>query len=134
MKPVFASQLPFSLSLGKNPPNQRWPKSYSPEEANIVFVDPAWTDLEQTLQWLQAHPRIGEGIARRQRELVSEKGYLSPAAEVCYWRSLIRGWASVVRPNETEWGQMDVEGLENGEGMRWETFALTTKADWNQSW
>lgn len=131
MKPVFASTLADPHSLGKTPPNPRWPVSYPAEEANIVFVDPDWKDLEQTVQWLQAHPKIAEGIARRQRELVSEGGYLSPAAETCYWRSLIRGWAQVVRPNETMWGKMDVEGLKNGEGIRWETFSLTEKESWD---
>jgi len=133
MKPLQASTLPFSVSYNsetKDRPNPRWPVSYSPEEANVVFVDPDWKDLEQTVAWLQVHPEIAEGIARRQREMVSEAGYSSRAAEVCYWRSLIRGWHQVARPNETEWGPMDVEGIENGEGMRFETYSLTAMANW----
>jgi len=44
-----------------------------------------------------------------------ERGYLSEAAEACYWRRLIRGWSEQVRINEVEWE----------EGTRWETYSLT---------
>ncbi len=76
------------------------------------------------MKWLRAHPDIAMGIAKRQREMIHDAGYLSPAAEACYWRSLINGWSQVVKPIESTWGKMDVEGLENGEGIRYETFAL----------
>jgi hypothetical protein len=100
----------------------RWP-SYPPSEANIIFVAPDWTDLEETIAYLRANPDVSKGIARRQRELVSEMGYLSPAEETCYWRTLMRGWAAVVR---TE----GVEGWEEGEGVRFETFALRGDVGW----
>jgi len=129
MRPLFSSSLPFSPSHNSPSVNARWPKSYTPSQANIIFVDPEWKDLEQTIQWLRAHPSVAEGIARRQREVVL-KGYLSEAAEVCYWRSLIRGWNSVARIDENMWGEWENEGVENGEGVRWETFSLTGKAGW----
>lgn len=80
--------------------------------------------------YLRAHPEIAQGIANRQRELVK---YLSQAAENCYWRALIRGWSEVV---DTEgagggWAGSEVAGVENGEGMRWETFSLNAKTKWN---
>ncbi len=31
------------------------------------------------------------------------EGYFSPAAEVCYWRALVRGWSKVARYDEEEW-------------------------------
>lgn len=80
-----------------------WPVEYPPEEANIVFVAPDWSDLEDTIAWMEDHPAVAEGIARRQRELFVGGGYFSPAAETCYWRALVRGWAKVVRPEEGEW-------------------------------
>ncbi|KAI1643563.1 uncharacterized protein F4817DRAFT_250119 [Daldinia loculata] len=93
-----------------------WPKEYDPREANIVFVAPDWSDLETTVEWLERHPKIAEGIARRQRELFDGGGYFSPAAEMCYWRALLRGWSEVVRTEE--------QGFENLEEIPWEEFSL----------
>ncbi|KUJ18869.1 uncharacterized protein LY89DRAFT_613994 [Mollisia scopiformis] len=134
MRPLFSSSL--SLSPGSKTNKQpntdaRWLKSYKASQANVVFVDPEWKDLEQTVMWLRAHPDVAEGIANRQRKMIAEAGYLSPASEVCYWRSLIRGWSQVVEIDEEVWGKWDSQGVENGEGIRWETFSLTGKADWS---
>jgi hypothetical protein len=89
-----------------SPPQQHDPslppagrKPTPPSQANIVFIAPDWSDLESTVSWLRTHPAIAEGIAERQREVV-EKGYLSEASEVCYWRALIRGgvvWWGLMR-------------------------------------
>jgi hypothetical protein len=125
MRPLFSTSLPFSYSStssvgpGVNP---RWPHSYKPGEANIVFVDYDWTDLEQTINWLRAHPDIAKGIAQRQRDMIAGTGYLSPAAETCYWRALINGWSKVVRTEgDVKWDE--------GEEIRWETFSLTEKTE-----
>jgi len=67
--------------------------------------------------WLRANPDVAKGIAKRQRDSV-KRGYLSEAAEVCYWRALVRGWSEVVRLDDARWK------VEGGEGLRWETFAL----------
>ncbi|KAK7746464.1 hypothetical protein SLS53_002423 [Cytospora paraplurivora] len=95
-----------------------WPVSYAPEEANIVFVRPDWSDLEDVILWLEDHADVGEGIARRQRDMFAGGGYYSPAAEVCYWRALVRGWSEVVRIDESR-----LEGI--GDGQTFEAFALT---------
>lgn len=126
MRPLFSSTLPFSPSANSKVgagPNPRWTTSYTPSQANVIFVDPDWADLEQTVLWLRAHPNVAEGIAERQRELVADRGLLSAAAETCYWRSLIRGWSKVAIPDESDW-----KGVE--EGVRWETFSLTAKSGW----
>ncbi|EGO54481.1 hypothetical protein NEUTE1DRAFT_124720 [Neurospora tetrasperma FGSC 2508] len=85
-----------------------WPKRYDPNEANIVFVSPDWSDLEDTIHWLEEHPKVAEGIARRQRELFVGGGYFSPAAEACYWRELVRGWAKMARPEQGEFEELGV--------------------------
>jgi hypothetical protein len=60
--------------------------------------------------WLRENPKIAKGIAQRQRELMVGSGYLSEAAETCYWRSLIRVWSRTVRTDEADgWGM----------GVRW---------------
>ncbi|KAJ2894351.1 hypothetical protein MKZ38_007706 [Zalerion maritima] len=127
-------------------PNTRalrmWPatKTYSEEEANVVFVAPDWSDLEATIRFLEDHPSVAEGIARRQRETFYGGGYFSPAAETCYWRALIRGWAAVAqRPDgarsdskgkviDANGGQKvldeDEDGFWDTEGTQWELWVL----------
>lgn len=95
-----------------------WPESWDVEEANAVFVKPDWSDLEDVIHWLEEHPREAEGIARRQRETFVDGGYFSPAAEMCYWRALIRGWSEVAR-----WDAEELQAL--GEGQTYEAFVLT---------
>ncbi|KAF8854787.1 hypothetical protein BDZ45DRAFT_747117 [Acephala macrosclerotiorum] len=131
MRPLFSSSLRLSSSKTSTEAHSdaRWPKSYKASEANVIFVDPEWKDLERTVMWLRAHPDVAEGIAKRQRRMIAEAGYLSEASEVCYWRSLIRGWSQVVEIDEKVWGNWSGQGVENGEGVRWETFSLTGKAN-----
>jgi hypothetical protein len=95
---------------------EAWPVRYPPREANAVFVAPDWSDLRRTVEWLEGNPGVAEGIAGRQREVFVGEGYLSPAAEVCYWRALIRGWSEVVRYESAEW--------EGREVVSWEAFTL----------
>lgn len=96
--------------------NKAWPERYSPEDANVVFVAPDWSDLEDTVSWLEDNLDIAAGIAGRQRDLFVGKGYASPAMETCYWRALLRGWSQVVR--------LEGEGWENQEGVSWEEFSV----------
>ncbi|KAI1742470.1 glycosyl transferase family 90-domain-containing protein [Xylaria scruposa] len=120
VRPLFSSDLglgsssEWALSSGVR---KAWPTHYSPAEANAIFVAPDWSDLESTISWLEAHPDIAEAIARRQRNLFVERGYLSPAMETCYWRALIRGWSLVVRLEEEGWEEDRV-------GVSWEEFSL----------
>ncbi|KAI4861748.1 hypothetical protein F4820DRAFT_52087 [Hypoxylon rubiginosum] len=118
-----SSSSSFSSSSGNLVPypapwvKEAWPTAYDPRtEANILFVAPDWSDLEATVDWLERHPKVAEGIARRQRELFHGGGYFSPAAEMCYWRAAIRGWSSVVRT--------DGQGFEDLEEIPWEEFSL----------
>lgn len=94
-----------------------WKNGVEIEDANMVFVAPDWSDLEGVVQWLEAHPRIAEGIAKRQRATFHGGGYLSPAAETCYWRSAIRGWSQAV-----DYRGQDFEDVE---GVPFEEFVLT---------
>ncbi|KAL2149137.1 hypothetical protein VTH82DRAFT_8485 [Thermothelomyces myriococcoides] len=119
-KPLFTSDLDLEGTKGWTPTEnvrRAWPVRYKPEEANIVFVAPDWSDLEATVAWLEENPEIAEGIARRQRDLFVGGGYFSPAAETCYWRALLRGWAKVA--------QTEGQGWEETEGIPFEEFSLT---------
>lgn len=68
------------------------------------------------MAWLEANPRVAQAIARRQHELFHGRGYYSPAAEMCYWRAAIRGWASVAR--------FDGQGFDDMKETPWEEFSL----------
>jgi len=118
VRPLFSSDLNLTPRWE---PSERvkkaWPVRYGPEEANIVFVAPDWSDLGAVVEWLEQHPDLAEGIARRQRELFVGGGYFSPAAEACYWRALMNGWAKVAR--------VEGSGLEDMEGTPFELWAMT---------
>ena len=113
-----------------NPLNssRAFPTSHPAEAANIIFVADDWSDLESTVAWLEAHRETAEQIARNQRDLMVGKGYLSAAANTCYWRALIRRWAGVARP-KLEGSKAWSSGWEL-EGMPWETFALEDRVHW----
>ncbi len=114
VRPVFAADIP-ELSNKQNPAaiaareraRRAWPVSYRPDEANIVFVAPDWSDLEDVIAWLEDHPKVAQGIASRQRETFVGRGYFSPAAEVCYWRALVSGWSKVASFDEEDWKKKD---------------------------
>ncbi|KAL1601503.1 hypothetical protein SLS60_006418 [Paraconiothyrium brasiliense] len=84
-------------------------------EANAIYVSPRFDDLEEVIMVLRAHPEVARRIARNQREAVVERGYLSGAAEACYWRALVEAWARSVVVRD-EWAE------EMGE--RYETWLL----------
>ncbi|KAF2178982.1 hypothetical protein K469DRAFT_754074 [Zopfia rhizophila CBS 207.26] len=118
--PIYAHDLlPFNPDAEKPPINQLkslLPTVSSPHFANAIYVQKDWSDLESVILFLQRNPEIAERIARNQRDAVAKAGYLSPAAETCYWRSLIRGWAGVAETDES-WGEE--------EGVRFETWMVT---------
>lgn len=116
IKPLFSGGLKPQGWKPSKDVQTAWPVHYKPEEANAVFVSHDWSDLEVTVAWLESNPQIAEGIATRQRELFVGRGYLSPAAETCYWRALIRGWSAVVSLDDEEW--------EDQREVSWELFSL----------
>jgi hypothetical protein len=85
-------------------------------DANAIYVKPDFSNLEAVIEFLGKHPHIAKRIARNQRATMVDGGYLGEAAETCYWRALIRGWAEVARVNEEDWGAY--------EGERYETWLL----------
>lgn len=129
VRPLFSSDLPLIQRNGTSKSwqasageQEAWPGHYRPKEANMIFVAPDWSDLEATVNWLEEHPGTAEGIATRQRDLFVGKGYLSPAAETCYWRSLIKGWNKVVQIEEND-ATWEAQNL-----ILWETFVLGNHA------
>jgi hypothetical protein len=110
VRPVFSSTILGTAADGhrqRQHPSARvreaWPVEAPLDEANTIFVAGDWSDLNATIYWLEENPAAAAGLARRQRDMFAGGGYMSPAAEACYWRSLLRGWAKVVRPIGEGW-------------------------------
>lgn len=63
-------------------------------EQNWVSVLEDWSNLEETMEDLIANPAKAKMIADNSVRTLRDR-YLTPAAETCYWRRLIQGYASV---------------------------------------
>ena len=89
---------------------------------NFVEVERDFSDLEAVMDHLTTHPEEARRIADNSVRTFRER-YLTPAAEACYWRALIRGWATVsFEPQKYEVNP--VTGvLGEPRGMRFENFA-----------
>lgn len=95
-------------------------QSSGPDQ-NYVEVLPDWSDLEEKVQYYLAHPAEAERIANNTVRLFRD-WYLAPAAEVCYWRELFRGWAGAGG---------EVAELKLGErGRSWESYVLMGQLEW----
>ena len=105
---------------------------------NYIKVKRGFSDLRSTMSkavrasWQQDQ---GVGIANNAKRTFRER-YLTPAAEACYWRALIRGWASVQGFEPQVWDEdrhgdvMDVDGEKRKpRGTPFETYAITGAVD-----
>lgn len=61
---------------------------------NYVEVERDFSDLDAVMVHLIANPEEAKRIADNNVKTFRER-YLTMAAEACYWRALIEGWASV---------------------------------------
>ena len=63
-------------------------------EQNYVEIRRDWSNLEDEIMHLIEHPQLAEQIAENSVKTFRDQ-YLTPAAEACYWRMLIKGWGKV---------------------------------------
>ncbi|PNS17444.1 hypothetical protein CAC42_7127 [Sphaceloma murrayae] len=112
-------------------------------EQNYVQVKRDWRDLKGTMKWLltEEGDERAEEVARRSKEVFRDR-YLSPAAEACYWRELVRGWSEVQGFTPQFWEEVEVD--EDGEkkkkkkkktirkprGVPFESYAIMEAVDW----
>ena len=92
-------------------------------DQNWVQAKDGWVDLEEIINDLIADPEKAQRIADNSVRTLRDR-YLTPAAEACYWRQLIRGYGEVsFRPEFYE---------PNGgwRGVPFESVALTKKFKW----
>lgn len=97
-------------------------------QQNFVEVQPDYTDLGEKMAWLLADDKRAERIADNSARVFRDR-YLSPAAEVCYWRKLFRAWASV---SEEAWPWVERNGTTEYKGVPVEDYFLMHKLDWEQ--
>ncbi|MCJ1474035.1 hypothetical protein MMC13_002693 [Lambiella insularis] len=89
-------------------------------QQNFVEVERDFSDLESKISYLLQHPDEARRIADNGVRVFRER-YLTTAAEACYWRALIRGWAEV--SFEAELYEKDPSsGRSRFRGLRVESF------------
>lgn len=100
-------------------------QSSGPEQ-NFVEVAIDFSDLNLAMEALIADDAQAERIAESNVRIFREH-YLTPAAETCYWRKLIRGWASV--SFEPEFFE-EVGSEQKWRGLPVESYVLERRLDW----
>ncbi|CAD6592754.1 MAG: hypothetical protein ASARMPREDX12_006436 [Alectoria sarmentosa] len=98
---------------------------YSGPEQNAVRVADDWSDLDATMKTLLANTTAAKSIADNAKHMLRDR-YLTPAAEACYWRKLIQGYASV--SFDPELYEADKQTLR---GVPYESFTLLRKVRWD---
>ena len=102
-----------------------WLEHYHPllvssgPDQNFVQVLQNWIDLEEKIENLQADEVKAQRIADNSAAVFRDR-YLTPAAQVCYWRRLFKGWAEV--SFEPDLHHQDGSGNWKRRGTPYETF------------
>lgn len=94
---------------------------------NFVELNRDFDGLEEEITRLERNPKEAQRIASNNVKTFRER-YLTPAAEVCYWRRLIQGWSEV--SFEPEFYKV-VNGTKVWRGLPVESFLLEGKMDWD---
>lgn len=110
---------------------------------NYVKLKSDFSDLRKTMKdMLQPETLQDRGrlIADNARKMFRER-YLTPAAEACYWRALIRGWASVqgfepqlwTESEQPDWheGGSEIRIRRRPRGVPFESYALMEDVEWD---
>ncbi|KAK4985052.1 hypothetical protein LTR50_006220 [Elasticomyces elasticus] len=106
--------------------------SPSSPNQNYVQVKRDFSDLPQKMHHYlsQKHFEGAKRIADNARVVFRER-YLSPAAEACYWRALIRGWASVQGFKTDFWVDGEAGKRKMPRGTPFESYAIMEAVHWN---
>ena len=97
-------------------------------EQNFVQLKEDWSDLEGKVKEVLESPSMAKRIAKKGVEDFRDR-YLTPAAEACYWRALIRGYGRVsFEPNLYEKDGTTLRGAP------FEAVAVSTMIDLKKWW
>ncbi|KAL1613803.1 hypothetical protein SLS54_010264 [Diplodia seriata] len=94
-------------------------------EQNYIAVRNDWADLEEKVAFYRQNPAAARRVARNSARTFRDR-YLTPAAEACYWRRMIRTWAEVQawKPERyVDVMQADGSVWKKQRGVDWEVFA-----------
>ncbi|KAI5357056.1 Putative glycosyl transferase CAP10 domain-containing protein [Septoria linicola] len=109
-------------------------------EQNYIQMKRDFSDLPKKMKKL-LHPSKydtdGQTIADNARRTFRER-YLTPAAETCYWRALIRGWASVQGFEPQFWKEEEafdkvtqkMKKTKRPRGAPFESYAIMEEVHW----
>jgi len=87
-------------------------------QQNFVEVENDFSDLEDKIAELLEQPERAAQIAANGVETFRDR-YLTPAAQACYWRRMIRNWKEVsFEPQGWEF----VDGVKRIRGIPFETY------------
>lgn len=89
-------------------------------QQNFVEIEEDFSDLEEKVEFLLEHPEEAYRIAQNGIMTFRDQA-LTPAAQVCYWRQLIRGWAEVSFAPEL-WEIVSGSTSKKTRGIPFETF------------
>lgn len=89
-------------------------------DQNFVEVERDFSDLGDKIQNLLSDPSKAARIAQNNVKVFRDR-YLTPAAQTCYWRHLIRAWAEASFVPEL-WDSESTEGARRTRGTAFETF------------
>ena len=93
--------------------------SPSGPQQNYVEVERDFSDLVEKMEYYLNHTKEAERIAKNSVRTFRER-YLTTAAEACYWRALIRGWAEA--SFEPRGFVIGPDGRQKMRGIRFENF------------
>jgi hypothetical protein len=97
-------------------------------EQNFVEVGEDFSGLDTAMETLINDDKLAERIAYNNVKTFREH-YLTPAAETCYWRKLIRGWAMV--SFEPEFYTTGKDKEVKWRGLPVESYLLEREMDWD---
>lgn len=108
-------------------------------EQNYIATNRDYSDLPRKMETLRdsEHIQQAQRIADNARKTFRER-YLTPAAEACYWRALIRGWASVQDFTPEFWEDVEVfdkvtqkkKVKSRPRGAPFESYAIMEQVKW----
>lgn len=96
-----------------------------PRKQNFISVRNDFSDLHEKMQYYLSNPATTARIANSSVATFRDR-YLTPAAEACYWRRLIRAWAEVQAFSPEAYVDVaapDGSVWKKQRGVDWEIFA-----------
>ena len=79
------------------------------------------------MKYYRAHPEEAERIAMTSAAVFRDR-YLTPAAEACYWRAMVRRWAQVQAFEPEAYYKDGNTGQTRQRGVDWEVFVAPDPA------